>query len=469
MTVGELVAFNFYVALLVWPLRTIGMTLAWGQRAAAALERVHEVLGTVPEIRDPAQPVALPDTPPLGAVRFRDVTFGYDAATTRAGARCFHARAGGGRIGRARRRDGLGQVDRRPAAPPLLRPPAGRRRDRRCRRARRRGARRAARRRRGVRGHVAVPRHCRRQHRVRRSDRRLANASRPPRASPAPHDFVDELPDGYDTLIGERGYSLSGGQRQRIAIARAIVADPRILVLDDATSAVDPSKEHEIRDAMQTVMHGRTTIVIAHRPGTIAIADTRGAARRRSRRRQGDPRRAARHQPALPRRARLDGPSRLHGDGNGERRRGRVASREATECSAWAPRSATRSASNATRPAPCWARAAQMAAPFRRTVLAALVFIAVSTSATVVGPLLVRYGIDNGIRERRRRRPRPLRRALRRRRDRGLPRRAPAARVRQPCRRGVPPHPSHPGVRPHPARSRWPSSTATSRACSCRG
>ena len=88
------------------------------------------------------------------------------------------------------------------------------------------------------------------------------------------HDFVVDLPDGYDTLIGERGYSLSGGQRQRIAIARAIVADPRILVLDDATSAVDPSKEHEIRTAMQTVMSGRTTIVIAHRPATIAIADT---------------------------------------------------------------------------------------------------------------------------------------------------------------------------------------------------
>jgi ATP-binding cassette subfamily B protein len=87
-------------------------------------------------------------------------------------------------------------------------------------------------------------------------------------------DFVDDLPDGYDTMLGERGYSLSGGQRQRIALARAILADPRVLVLDDATSAVDPSKEHEIREAMGTVMRGRTTIVIAHRPGTIALADT---------------------------------------------------------------------------------------------------------------------------------------------------------------------------------------------------
>ena len=86
-------------------------------------------------------------------------------------------------------------------------------------------------------------------------------------------DFIAELPDGYDTVLGERGYSLSGGQRQRIAIARAVLADPRVLILDDATSAVDPSKEHEIRSAMATVMEGRTTIVIAHRPGTIAMAD----------------------------------------------------------------------------------------------------------------------------------------------------------------------------------------------------
>jgi ATP-binding cassette subfamily B protein len=88
------------------------------------------------------------------------------------------------------------------------------------------------------------------------------------------HDFIMGLPEAYDTLLGERGFSLSGGQRQRIAIARAILSDPRVLVLDDATSAVDPSKEHEIRSAMATVMDGRTTIVIAHRHGTIALADT---------------------------------------------------------------------------------------------------------------------------------------------------------------------------------------------------
>jgi ATP-binding cassette subfamily B protein len=86
-------------------------------------------------------------------------------------------------------------------------------------------------------------------------------------------DFVRQLPDGYNTVIGEHGYSLSGGQRQRIAIARAVLADPRILILDDATSSVDPTKEHEIRAALAEVMHGRTTIIIAHRPATIALAD----------------------------------------------------------------------------------------------------------------------------------------------------------------------------------------------------
>ena len=86
-------------------------------------------------------------------------------------------------------------------------------------------------------------------------------------------ELIQELPEGIDSEVGDNGNRLSGGQRQRIAIARAIVADPRVLVLDDATSAVDPTKEHEIRDALATVMRGRTTLVIAHRPATIELAD----------------------------------------------------------------------------------------------------------------------------------------------------------------------------------------------------
>jgi ATP-binding cassette subfamily B protein len=85
--------------------------------------------------------------------------------------------------------------------------------------------------------------------------------------------FIERLPKGYDTRVGERGLTLSGGQRQRLAIARAILADPRILILDDATSSVDASTEAEIKQALREVLAGRTTFVIAHRLSTIALAD----------------------------------------------------------------------------------------------------------------------------------------------------------------------------------------------------
>jgi len=86
-------------------------------------------------------------------------------------------------------------------------------------------------------------------------------------------DFIDRLPDGYDTIIGERGSTLSGGQRQRIAIARTLLVNPRILILDDCTSSIDAHREHEIHDALRTLMAGRTTLIIAHRLSTIALAE----------------------------------------------------------------------------------------------------------------------------------------------------------------------------------------------------
>ena len=87
------------------------------------------------------------------------------------------------------------------------------------------------------------------------------------------HEFVVELPDGYDTWVGERGITLSGGQRQRLAIARTVLLDPPILVLDDSTSSIDAGTEHLLREALESVMHGRTTFVIAHRLSTVMHAD----------------------------------------------------------------------------------------------------------------------------------------------------------------------------------------------------
>jgi ATP-binding cassette subfamily B protein len=87
------------------------------------------------------------------------------------------------------------------------------------------------------------------------------------------HEFIAELPEGYDTIIGERGITLSGGQRQRLAIARALVKNPRILILDDATASVDATTEARIRLGLREAMKGRTTLIVAHRLSTIALAD----------------------------------------------------------------------------------------------------------------------------------------------------------------------------------------------------
>jgi ATP-binding cassette subfamily B protein len=272
LSIGDLVAFNVYLTLLIWPLRNIGMIVALGQRAAAALVRINEVLETKSEITDPAKPQSLPTsgTQTLGAVKFDHVQFGYNPSfpvlsnfnlSIAAGESIAIVGAtGSGKSTIARLllrfydtnvgHVFLDGVDVRKLRLRELRQQIGvvfeetvLFND-------------------SVANNIGFARPGASQQDLERVAK-LAGA----------HDFILQLPNGYQTIIGERGFSLSGGQRQRIAIARAIIADPRVLVLDDATSAVDPSKESEIRDAMRTVMSGRTTIVIAHRPGTIALAD----------------------------------------------------------------------------------------------------------------------------------------------------------------------------------------------------
>jgi len=273
LSIGGLVAFNAYVALLVWPLRTIGMTVSWAQRAAAALERVHEVLSTEPIVTDPPHPKALPARSAAsrtGGVRFAGVRFGYDRAHPVLGgfdlviepgsSIALVGATGSGKSTVARLLARFYDVDAGAIELDGID----------LRRLRVHDLRSAV----GIVFEDTLLFHDTVAANIAFADpdasfERIERAAALAGAS----EFVHDLPDGYDTLLGERGFSLSGGQRQRIAIARAILADPRVLVLDDATSAVDPSKEHEIRDALATVMAERSTIVIAHRPATIALAE----------------------------------------------------------------------------------------------------------------------------------------------------------------------------------------------------
>jgi ATP-binding cassette, subfamily B, bacterial len=266
ITIGTLVAFTQYVLMLVWPMRVIGQRVGTVQQAAAAARRVIEVLRARTAI------VERPDarSPELrGHVHFDDVSFSYGGANVLDGltleiepgtslalvggtgsgkstvaallSRFYDVGAGSVSIDDVDLRDLKLEELRRSVA--LVFSETFLFTD-------------------TVRANIAYA----------RSDASTEDVERAARLAGA-HDFILRMPSGYDTLLGERGYSLSGGQRQRLALARAILADPSVLVLDDATSAVDATKEHEIRAALAEVMRGRTTLVIAHRAATIALAD----------------------------------------------------------------------------------------------------------------------------------------------------------------------------------------------------
>lgn len=269
LTIGDLVAFNFLLLLLVFPIRLMSFIVAQLARANASAARVYEVMATAPAIVAPRHPTPLPDGP--GLVELRDVDFAYEPGlppaligldlTIEAGTslalvgptgsgkstiaaiipRFYDVDRGAVRI------DG---VDVRELELDELRRAVGLVFEETFLFTA------------TVRDNIAFG----------KPDAPEADVLRASRLARA-HEFIEELPDGYETMVGEHGFSLSGGQRQRIAIARAVLADPRVLILDDATSAVDPTKEHEIRAALDEVMHGRTTLIIAHRAATVALAD----------------------------------------------------------------------------------------------------------------------------------------------------------------------------------------------------
>ncbi|NNE73007.1 MAG: ABC transporter ATP-binding protein [Acidimicrobiales bacterium] len=272
MTIGTLISFNIYVMLLIQPLRMLGMTVANAQRAAGAGVRISQLLAVAPRITAPSHPATLPTTGDRGHIAFDSVSFAYPANPDEPVLRDLSLTIEPGESVALVGPTASGKTTVASLLPRFYDPDTGTiTLD-------------------GVDLHTLDPKTLRREVGIVFEETFLFQATifeniafADPDADDAEvrhaatlagaDEFIAELPDGYNTIVGERGFSLSGGQRQRLAIARAILANPRVLILDDATSAVDPTKEHEIRDALGEAMRSRTTLVIAHRPATIALAD----------------------------------------------------------------------------------------------------------------------------------------------------------------------------------------------------
>ncbi len=269
LSLGAFTAFYAYLLMLIAPMQQLGYLLGAAQRATASGARIFELLDRVPRIDSPAGAPPLPDGG--GHVRLRDVSLTFDGAERPALAG-IDIDVPAGQVVALVGAMGSGKSALVSLLPRLYEVSSGA--------VLIDGADVRSVSLESLRGAIAVVNDdpflfsatVHDNIAYAREEATREEVERAARAAQA-HEFIDRLPNGYDTLVGERGLTLSGGQRQRIAIARAILADPRILVLDDATSSVDASTESEIKRALGTLLAGRTTFVIAHRLSTIALAD----------------------------------------------------------------------------------------------------------------------------------------------------------------------------------------------------